>query len=647
MLFEKVTSEELLQAQDYHLEYYRYSGDKSSYGFHFTGERHYSMEFEINGRNVTKPLILYKLQLQRNFLIDRIYGGEMRIFFKNVPAKKYETYELSRTYEVTIEIILNGFYSLRCNLYSCQIGAFYYCNFFEIFYKIYKCSKNPYESNDYIYIGFTKSHEYDNFVLKLIPKSNTNKDIFSIVVCPGPDWMPKSSNSDYIGTWENYLLTLKLKDFSKEYFLKYAYCHDVGVKTFVKCGNLKQKFLPSIDVGYQCEDYNNEEANRIYNKDKKNSVASLSGNELICKDTMLYESKLVVIAFLPPGNQYYNIHEYSIEKLVNQTKIYVGHRLHILNYDDFIKRRWGIENSFGYVLNYEAKCSVPTISANLRLKINGTVQGFENKIDEKFGREDIYTFHSREINNSSIGCHIVLDGFEHPAFKDFYGHIYSTSLMMFDETIKKYIKVDGVQNLVSNRKYKCGLIIKGRNSKIQKPDYIKETEFIINIIYEKTHESNTWIIFVISILVIVILLIGLLFLKKLKSKKKKPKSGSSTSSSTSQSTTKTSTVISKISNAPIIKTNNADKTCTKMAKTIATKNIVKNNKVTNFGQKVIGIGKNSNLINQANNTPKKVIVKNSNINLVNQAKNVPKKIVGKITNPTKINNVGDSVFKLK
>uniref|UniRef100_A0A0N5C523 Cadherin domain-containing protein n=1 Tax=Strongyloides papillosus TaxID=174720 RepID=A0A0N5C523_STREA len=91
-------------------------------------------------------------------------------------------------------------------------------------------------------------------------------------------------------------------------------------------------------------------------------------------------------------------------------------------------------------------------------------------------------------------CHIVLDGFEDAAFNDFYGPLYLTSLLMFDEKNEKYIKVDSVQNLVSNRMYKCALIINANNSKFEKPDYIKETEFSINIIYEKDYNHTGSII---------------------------------------------------------------------------------------------------------------------------------------------------------
>uniref|UniRef100_A0A0N5BCI9 EGF-like domain-containing protein n=1 Tax=Strongyloides papillosus TaxID=174720 RepID=A0A0N5BCI9_STREA len=562
ILFGLITSLDLLRAEDYHLEYWRYSGDDYSYWFHFVGERQNNMNFKVDGYNLTKPLILYRLHVKRDFLIDRKYDGEMRIFLKNIPANKYETNKLKpKEY-----ILRNGekvyqYDALSCNLYKCRIGAFYYCSYGT--YILFPFCKNAPEAKDFIYMGFTKSHEYDNLVLKLIPKSNTNKNIFSIAVCPGPSWLPQSSNSEYIPTWENNVTTLEFKNPSRVYFLKYAYCHNIGSKTFVKCGKLKQMFMPSIDVGYQCDDYNNEKANFIHNHKEKTSVASLSGNKLICKDTMLYESKLGVIAFLPPGNQYHKIDEFSIEKLVNQTNLYAGHRLHILNTQDFFDLGSNIESSFGYIMNYEAKCSVPTISATLRLKIDDNVQGFDSKIDQKFGRKDIYTLFSGEIKKASIGCHIVLDEMKYRTFKDFYGLRYSTSLTMFDETTEKYITVDGVKNLVSNRIYKCILITKGNNSKIKKPDYIKETEFIIVL----TGEYFYWIIFGVFILITALLIAGLVIYKKLQLKKRKTDISLSTSSSmsSSQSTSKSSTVVSEVSNVPIIQNKNVATKSRKMS----------------------------------------------------------------------------------
>uniref|UniRef100_A0A0N5B510 Peptidase S72 domain-containing protein n=1 Tax=Strongyloides papillosus TaxID=174720 RepID=A0A0N5B510_STREA len=404
------------------------------------------------------------------------------------------------------------------------------------------------------------------------------------------------------------------------YILKYLYCHDNGVKTFVKCGYLKQKFLPSIDVGYQCDDYNEDEANRIHNRNEKLDMISLFNDELMCKDVFVNELPTPVIAFLPPGYNYDSNNTFKLDLFDTNTKLYSGHGLHYVNEKDFFNKILDIERCIGYAINYEPKCTVPHLKATLRLKINGIVQEFQNKIDNNFGKIDSYVVNRREIKDAQISCHAVLEETKHPALNDFYEYRFSTLLSMLDETTKHYIEVNNTHSLVSNRKYRCTL--KDVNSKSEKPTFITETEFIIDLTEEY---SYIWIIFGVFIAVTVLLIIGFIVLKKLKFKIKK--SNSSTLTTSSQSTNKSLTAISEGPNPLIIKEKNTDKTRANLEKMINNKNLNTNNKLISFEQKVVG--------------------KNSNLNLINEAKNAPKKVSGKDTNQKKISNMNDSVFKVK
>uniref|UniRef100_A0A0N5B9N9 Uncharacterized protein n=1 Tax=Strongyloides papillosus TaxID=174720 RepID=A0A0N5B9N9_STREA len=249
-------------------------------------------------------------------------------------------------------------------------------------------------------------------------------------------------------------------------------------------------FMPSIDVGYECEKYNDEEANRIHNKDEKHNETSLLNNEIMCKDVVMNKSSSLVIAFLPPGNNHDNASTFKLNVFDKNTKLYSGHRLHFVNDNDFSNKTWDIERSTGYAINYEPKCKVPNLNATLSLEINDVVQEFKNHSDKNSGGLGTYTFLSREIENASIGCNIVLDKTKHSAFNNFYELLYSTSLSIFDETTKQYKEVQNIQELVSNKKYKCILNIKGNNSRTEKPQFIKETEFIINLIYENSNNSS-------------------------------------------------------------------------------------------------------------------------------------------------------------
>uniref|UniRef100_A0A0N5C2J2 Uncharacterized protein n=1 Tax=Strongyloides papillosus TaxID=174720 RepID=A0A0N5C2J2_STREA len=248
--------------------------------------------------------------------------------------------------------------------------------------------------------------------------------------------------------------------------------------------------MPLIDVGYQCDEYNDDPINHFVNKDSKPYFLSIKNTELMCQDHIIYQSSPAGIALLTRGNNYNDVNEFRIRHLTKDTNLYAGDRLHIL---DSVKNQFAYMEDFtGYVVNYEAKCKLPNIKATLRLKVNGTVQKFKNNLDKKFGKIDTYVVDRREIKDIPIGCHAVPDEMKQPAFNNFYELLYSTSLLMFNETTQHYIEVNNTQSLISKTKYKCILNIKSRNSKIEKPDYIKETDFVINVIYEKTNKSTSF-----------------------------------------------------------------------------------------------------------------------------------------------------------
>uniref|UniRef100_A0A0N5B379 6-cysteine protein n=1 Tax=Strongyloides papillosus TaxID=174720 RepID=A0A0N5B379_STREA len=374
---------------------------------------------------------------------------------------------------------------LTCNIFKCHIGIVYHCNPFTS-----NCS-DTYEAANFFYIEFEKSSEYDNLVMKLITKNNNNTYMFSVVVCPSTTWLLPSSNSEYIPTGENSITKLVSNDSTREYPVKFVYCHEIGVNTFTKCGYLKQMFMPRIDVGYQCDEYNEEETKRIHNKYVNESfMIPLSSGGLTCNDVDIYGSSSFVIGVLPPGNNYHNVSDFKVNVVNNRTNLYFGHRLHSLNVSEVYEHYEEAELYLGYAIHYEAKCKIPSLNATLRLNINGTIQEFKNKTEDNLGGMNIYTFDRRKIKDAPIGCHAVPDEIKHPALNDYYKLLYSTSLLMFDEAAQKYIKVDDSQKLVSNSKYKCILNMKSNNSEIDKPNFIKETEFSINLTYENSNNAT-------------------------------------------------------------------------------------------------------------------------------------------------------------
>uniref|UniRef100_A0A0N5B2R8 6-cysteine protein n=1 Tax=Strongyloides papillosus TaxID=174720 RepID=A0A0N5B2R8_STREA len=617
VLFELITTEKVFKAEDLELEYYLNQNGDETYLGSLKGEVREHVKFKFYGRDVTKSLILYKIHIPRKFSDDGHYDNKFIAIIKNIHKDKTVNSYFFKPELEFYSFTKTGYKGrgITCKLFKCNIGIVYYCP------HGYRNCEDTNEIKNFFYIALTKSHDYDNLVLKVIPKyKNTN--IFSVMVCPGSTWLTQTSNAEFIETEDNALTRFTSQKSSKNFTLKYTYCHDIGNKSFVKCGYVKQMFMPSIDVGYECYEYNQERAPYLINGhiEEINMVTSSSG-ELTCYGAIIDRPSSPVIAFLPPENN--NINTFKISRFTRNTKLYPGYKLHYVKINDFSPNYLKSDNHLGKSFNYEAKCIIPPLNATLRLKINGFIQEFENKVDGNFGKIDIYTFDRKEIEDTLIGCHAVPDEMKHPAFSDFYALLHPTSLLMFDETTRKHIEVISTKQLVPNKKYKC--ILKYGNSKNKKPNYIKETEFVINF----TGEYLYWIIFGVFILVTSLLIVGLVIYKKIQSKKKKQNNSSSTSSSmsSSQSTTKSSTVISEVSNVPIIQNKNVAAKSTNMGKTMVNKNANINNKVTNLEQKVA--------------------TKNSNLNLANQAKNAPKKVVGKNSNQKKISNMEDSVFKVK
>uniref|UniRef100_A0A0K0EWM8 EGF-like domain-containing protein n=1 Tax=Strongyloides venezuelensis TaxID=75913 RepID=A0A0K0EWM8_STRVS len=628
MLFRLILSSTwLFSAEHFPLEYYHNSGDQNYYWRSFDGKRE-TAKIKLPSLDAEKSVIVYKIYLTKDFLIRRKSNSELRMAIKNKEHDNFITNNL-RPRENNVQnkkYTINHSY-LTCNLFYCHMGIVYDCPL-----RVDLCSKSDKIIN-FFYIGFVKSDEYDNLVLKLIPKSSINKEIFSIFVCPYKTWLGNFSNSEFVPNYRKFIRYIYSNPSQKVFTLKYVYCNTIGAKTFVSCGHIKQMFMPSINVGYQCDDYNNEEANLVHNEAEKTSEAYLSDNELKCKNYTVYSSYPNTIVFLPPGNKYDNVDVFKLRRLEKNTTLYAGNRLHYLNFKDFQTNIWDIEGYMGYVLNYEAKCKVPNIKATLRLKINDTIQRFENKIHQKFGRRDTYTFSSREIKKSSIGCQIVLDEMKYRTFTNFYGLRYSTSLLMFDETTKKYIEVRDIEKLVSVPKIstinlgstgsngpndltntKILTISNGSNNSIA-PKNSTTTE-IFTIFYGSTGSDNSialkdstttkistvstgskksivsdnsgksnnsrasknskiLIIFGISLIVILILIILLLCLKKSQKKRKESNKNISISSSTSEQTIKSLTSASKVANDPVVKKKNTDKRPLNIAKT--TGNLKTNN----------------------------------------------------------------------
>uniref|UniRef100_A0A0K0EW61 EGF-like domain-containing protein n=1 Tax=Strongyloides venezuelensis TaxID=75913 RepID=A0A0K0EW61_STRVS len=673
---------------DYQLKYSRGTGSIIYFSKLMEDEKKkfYNTPNFISTSIKRKDTLAYKLSLNDDFLKAKEYNSELIFSLKStiMDVNKFlYNFDHNEKKKKTKKIGADTFY---CNLNFCNIGFLSDCNKIKILVRDFSYTEDCRNTN-YFYIGFTESEKYRNFILKLIPKNNYKKYVFSVVFCPNKDWVEKENKIEYSLDDSNLVDTRKLDDYNSYLILKLAHCHNNN-ENFVKCGRLDQRYMPSIDVGYDCSDYNKKEANKIHNKDeKKTDIIVISNDTLMCNGHNILKSSSRIISILSPENIYNEAGTLNVGAIDKITNLYPEQELQLIDVNDIIKTYPKAGTYLGFVVNFEPKCRVPYLNVKLSLKINDSIQKFQNKVGNTFREIDTYVVDRREMNNAHVGCHLVFSEKKHPAFNDFYENCCQPSLLMLDRKTGKYIEITNIQSLQPNNKYKCALKVKNTNFKSGGKKYIHETDFTIHLIDlslndTSSSESNftVWVIFGVFIIVIILLIIGLIILKKIK--KKKSNNNSNSSSSTSQSTTTNTTVISKIFNTPIIK-KNINKTCTNMGKTSVTKNLNTNNKVVNFGQKVIAenlnvnvinhtknivtknsninlvnqaknapknvVAKNSNinLVNQAKNAPKNVVAKNSNINLLNQAKNAPKKIVGKNTNPKKTSNISQIILKIK
>uniref|UniRef100_A0A0N5CGB3 6-cysteine protein n=1 Tax=Strongyloides papillosus TaxID=174720 RepID=A0A0N5CGB3_STREA len=595
-----------------------------------------------------RKAIIFKISLNNDFLLAKNYNSELSFLIKHEEISEYLIPDIIVANEKRRKIydgIIADRDTFLCNLHNCDIGGSRDCR------DGYDDSRH-YRWRTIFYVAFKKSEGYENIILKLIPRNDVNKYVFSVVFCPNDDWIENSIFSKYKVDYSNQLGSVEMGKFTDRLLLKLAYCHNNN-KTFIKCGTLKQKTMPHIDVGYDCYKYTDPEGSKIFNQGQvlKDMVVK-PGHKIMCDEEDLFHDAYATVSVLPPERNYLEHDAFKVNIVNKKSNLYPDQRLQLVNFANIQKNYPDAGRFLGYVINYEPKCKVPRVEVRLRLEINDIIQTSKKMYNKNLGEIDTYVVDKTDMNNSRIGCHVDLDKKRHPNLDDFYENQCRTWLYMYNQQNTGYQSISNISLLQSNRKYKCVLEVKDRFPINRKSSIIYETEFSIHLIdsrfnksssknssfkepnFKKIKSDNTnfgvWIIFVVFIIVTTLLIVGIIILKKFK--KKKPNNSTSASSSTSQSTTKSSTVVSNIINVPIIQKKNVGKTHMNIVKTVVAKNANTNNKLINFKQKVVGKNSNINLVKQTENTPKKIVAKNSNINLVKQAKNAPQKIAAKTLN---------------
>uniref|UniRef100_A0A0N5C4H1 EGF-like domain-containing protein n=1 Tax=Strongyloides papillosus TaxID=174720 RepID=A0A0N5C4H1_STREA len=474
------------KAENYQLEYSRGLSQPIYFSKILKGQKIDKYTKSYCHDNIERSVNVYKLSLTDDFLKSEKYNDKLVLSINEVVRKvKIELY-ISRPYANLIgdsfEVLTKH---LFCNLRYCEIGFFHSCDRNSQNSGIFGALLTVFRSEmfGYYYIGFTSSNEYRNLILKLIPKNNDNKHVFNVVFCPGENWVHKRSEVDYFLDDSNLVGAILMDNSTRRLFLKLAYCHNNNNKIFIKCGRLDQKYMSSIDVGYECNDYNKEEANRIHNKDeKKTDMLVISNDILMCNGHNIFKSSSIIISVLPPENNFNKAGIFKVSKVNQTTNLYPEQELQLIDVNDIIKTHSGATEYLGYVVNYEPKCRVPYLNVKLYLKISDTIQKFENKANDNFGKIDTYVVDRKGINSVPVGCHVVFDEKKHPAFNHFYENCCQPSLLMFNGKTKKFIEITDIQSFQPNNMYKCALKVKNANSKSGQQKYIHETDFTINLI---------------------------------------------------------------------------------------------------------------------------------------------------------------------
>uniref|UniRef100_A0A0N5BZJ9 6-cysteine protein n=1 Tax=Strongyloides papillosus TaxID=174720 RepID=A0A0N5BZJ9_STREA len=520
------------------------------------------VEEKLHNQNGKRKVIVFKIPLgSHNFTHRDINKRLLMQFFNNNDSITNDIYASEESSVQDNSTSSDN--TIYCTFKYCKIGFMYY----KQNSSNHNVSKDIANVNEIFYVGFIKTNEFSNLILKILP-THGSKYTFNIVLCPDQKWISSKHSPKYIPNTNNTMKFPASYKNTNNQIYKFLYCHNGNDKKFLSCGRLEQLFMPPIDVGYDCTKLNSKNDNYTNNAGEKEiNLAVTFDYKFSCNKKNILDSKYVTYGILTPEDNYKS-NSLITTFFDKNFKLYSKQRIIMIHLDELnITNFNNTEDLMGHTFTYEPKCIVPDLETTLHLKINETVQNFEIKTEKNSKEVKNYIIDKREMKNVPVRCHVVPDKIKNPAFDNFYEYHYSTSLLMFDQTTSRYKKVGDLQSLISNAKYKCILNTNYGIPKHGQLNYIKESEFTIILI-----ESTSIDMYLFGALIIVALLsiVGIFILWKFQPNNKKADDSISTSlsssTSTSPSRSKSSSVISNVHNVPIIQ---------KKAVNIGTKNIAK------------------------------------------------------------------------
>uniref|UniRef100_A0A0N5B6Y0 EGF-like domain-containing protein n=1 Tax=Strongyloides papillosus TaxID=174720 RepID=A0A0N5B6Y0_STREA len=420
-----------------------------------------SPEYQASRENRSTPVSIYVSEnetKEKQLLVFKISLDiknlpQLRVYHKMIFNIKYNDQELENIWIPNNETNRNFKLSnipddFHCNLIKCRIG-------FASIINVETSMHNHGDvlPNDFIYISLEIANNKNRFQLGTITVPTYIHNLYA-VICPSKNWVSEYGLTKYN---PNNHFMIHFSDGITDSFdrhIKLMNPWNRGEDNFCLCGHLEQNFGPSLDIGYNYYQYYASEPTLFV--DEYSLV--FENNTLICEEWDIFNKN--VVAFIISIPQYnFQSNRTTVHQLTKHSKFYSGEIIAIMVLEEM--KGWYDENDgFNDKFEVQTYCNVPNFNANLRLRINDTLQELTTIDDDIYGEIDSFTIDYKTIiNNIPADCYLERDKQVFPQFQDLYVKNLRLHLQIYDEDDKKYYGVEALKLLESNKKYKCSLIV--------------------------------------------------------------------------------------------------------------------------------------------------------------------------------------------
>uniref|UniRef100_A0A0K0EZ94 EGF-like domain-containing protein n=1 Tax=Strongyloides venezuelensis TaxID=75913 RepID=A0A0K0EZ94_STRVS len=455
-----------------------------------------SVEYFANRENRSAPVSIYisenvtenKQLLVFKISLDIKNLPQVRVYHKMIFHVKYKDDELENIWIPKNEMnrsfklsdIPNEFH---CNLKECKIGLLSINNDETSMH-----SHGDVLPNDFIYISLEIANNKRRFQLGTITVPTYIHNLYA-VICPSNNWVSEYGLVKYN---PNNHSMIHFPDGTIDFLdrhIKLMNPWNRGEDNFCLCGHLEQKFGLPLDIGYNYYQYYASEPTLFV--DEYSLI--FENDTLLCEEWDIFNKNVVAfIISIPEYN--FQSNRTTVHQLTRHSKFYSGEIIAIMVLEEI--KGWYAENDgFNDKFEIQTYCNVPNFNANLRLRINESLQELKTIDDDIYGEIDSFTIDYKIVKNDiPADCYLEYDKQGFLQFQDLYVKRFRTSLQMYDEDDKKYFDVVVLKLLESNKKYKCSLIVPPNHPDVEELDFISEYEFIVignKDLYNNTFQNST------------------------------------------------------------------------------------------------------------------------------------------------------------